>query len=130
MDEIQTLPALFNALRVLADRPDNPCRFLILGSASPEVVRDVSQTLAGRVEFIELSGFDISETDADQWERLWVRGGFPRSFLANSDEDSLAWREGFIRTFLERDIPQLRHTRGSPIKGLVKRKNTTPCKII
>lgn len=107
MDEIQALPELFNALRVLADRPDNPCRFLILGSASPEVVKDVSQTLAGRVEFIELSGFDISETDADQCERLWVRGGFPRSFLADSDEDSLAWREGFIRTFLERDIPQL-----------------------
>ena len=105
LDEMQVMPALFNVLRVLVDRLANPTRFLILGSASPDLVRNVSETLAGRVEFIELSGFDLRETGPETWEQLWLRGGFPRSFLADSDEDSLAWREGFIRTFLERDIP-------------------------
>jgi len=107
LDEIQVMPELFNVLRVLVDRPKNPARFLILGSASPGIIKNVSETLAGRVEFVELSGFDLQETGADTWNKLWLRGGFPRSFLADSDEDSLAWREGFIRTFLERDIPQL-----------------------
>jgi len=107
LDEIQTLPELFQVLRVLVDRPENKARFLVLGSASPALVKNASETLAGRVEFVELSGFSLSETGADTWRQLWVRGGFPRSFLAESEEDSLAWREGFIRTFLERDIPQL-----------------------
>lgn len=107
LDEVQVLPELFNVLRVLVDRPDNRVRFLILGSASPDIIRHVSETLAGRVESIELAGFDLRETGPDSWAQLWLRGGFPRSFLADSDEDSLAWREGFIRTFLERDIPQL-----------------------
>jgi len=107
LDEIQVLPELFNVLRVLVDRPENPARFLVLGNASPALIKRASETLAGRVEFVELSGFDLAETGADTWERLWLRGGFPRSYLAESDEDSLAWREGFIRTFLERDIPQL-----------------------
>ena len=107
LDEIQNMPGLFSTLRVLVDRPENSVRFLILGSASPDLVKNVSETLAGRVEFIELSGFDISETGADTWQTLWLRGGFPRSFLADSDEDSHAWREGFVKTFLERDIPQL-----------------------
>ncbi len=107
LDEIQVLPQLFNTLRVLADRVDVSSHFMILGSASPQIVKDVSQTLAGRVEFIELSGFSLLETGTHTWEKLWVQGGFPRSYLAGSDEDSFAWREGFIRTFLERDIPQL-----------------------
>ena len=107
LDEIQVMPELFQVLRVLVDRPENQARFLILGSASPEMIRSSSETLAGRLEFIDLQGFDLSETGADTWEPLWLRGGFPRSFLANSETDSLAWREGFIRTFLERDIPQL-----------------------
>ncbi len=107
LDEIQEMPELFNVLRVLVDRPGNQTRFLILGSASPSIVKRVSETLAGRVEFIELSGFDLRETGPDSYNTLWVRGGFPRSFLADNDEDSTAWREGFIRTFLERDIPQL-----------------------
>jgi len=107
IDEIQVLPGLFPALRVLADRPGNPCRFLILGSASPHVIRNVSETLAGRVEFVDMAGFALTELGPDVWRTLWVRGGFPRSYLAASDEDSAAWREGFIRTFLERDIPQL-----------------------
>jgi len=107
LDEIQAMPELFNVLRVLADRSGNKARFLILGSASPGIIRGVSETLAGRVEFIELSGFDLSETSSADHETLWLRGGYPRSFLSASNEDSLAWREGFIRTFLERDIPQL-----------------------
>jgi predicted AAA+ superfamily ATPase len=107
LDEIQAMPALFNALRVLADRPRNSARFLILGSASPEIVKRTSESMAGRVEFVELGGFDLSETGPDPWKELWVRGGFPRSYLSDSDWDSEAWREGFLRTFLERDIPQL-----------------------
>ena len=107
LDEIQRMPRLFNALRVLVDRTEGRSRFLILGSASPELVRGVSESLAGRVEFIELAGFDLAETGAETWMMLWLRGGYPRSYLAAADSDSMAWREGFIRTFLERDIPQL-----------------------
>lgn len=107
LDEIQEMPELFRVLRVIADRPNTKARFLVLGSASPDIVKNVSETLAGRVEFIELSGFNLQEVGANPLETLWLRGGFPRSFLAQSDEDSMAWREGFIRTFLERDIPRL-----------------------
>ena len=107
LDEIQRMPRLFNTLRVLADRSDGRTRFLILGSASPELVRGVSESLAGRVEFVELTGFDLAETGARAWRPLWLRGGSPRSYLAGSDTDSMAWRDGFVRTFLERDIPQL-----------------------
>jgi predicted AAA+ superfamily ATPase len=106
LDEIQRMPELFGVLRVLVDRPDNEARFLVLGSASPDIVENVSQTLAGRTEIVELTGFGLEEIGFDA-DRLWLRGGFPGSFLADSEEDSLAWREGFIRTFLERDIPQL-----------------------
>lgn len=106
LDEIQIMPELFSALRVLVDRPDNKTRFLILGSASPQIVGSVSETLAGRTEFIELSGFNLSEVST-QLDQLWLRGGFPLSFLARNENDSQAWRNGFIRTFLERDIPQL-----------------------
>ena len=107
LDEIQVLPALFNVLRVLADRPRNPARFLILGSASPDIVKRTSESLAGRVEFVELGGFDLLETGVGAWKDLWLRGGFPRSYLSRRDPDSAAWREGFLKTFLERDIPQL-----------------------
>ncbi len=107
LDEIQEMPELFQVLRILVDRPENQARFLILGSASPEIIKSASETLAGRLEFIELHGFDLSEIGSEAWDALWLRGGFPRSFLANSEDDSRAWREGFIRTFLERDIPQL-----------------------
>jgi predicted AAA+ superfamily ATPase len=107
LDEIQTLPELFPVLRLLADRPDPQAQFLILGSASPHLVRHAAETLAGRVEFIELAGFDLGEAGSLALDQLWLRGGFPRSFLAASDEDSFAWREGFVRTYLERDIPQL-----------------------
>lgn len=114
IDEAQMMPELFSVLRVLVDRPDNRSRFLILGSASPKLVKSVSETLAGRVEFIELTGFNLSEIGTNRWDTLWVRGGFPRSFLAESEEDSMAWREGFIHTFLERDIPQLGITIAAP----------------
>ncbi len=107
LDEIQLMPELFSVLRVLVDRPANRAQFLILGSASPALVRNASETLAGRVEFIELAGFDLAEVGVDDWEKLWVRGEFPRAYLAISDEDSQVWREGYVRTFLERDIPQL-----------------------
>lgn len=107
LDEIQVRPELFSVLRVLVDRPQTKARFLILGSVSPHIIKNVSETLAGRVEFVELAGFDQQETGPEKQETLWVRGGFPLSFLAAADADSLAWREGFIRTFLERDIPQL-----------------------
>jgi predicted AAA+ superfamily ATPase len=107
LDEIQTMPELFTVLRVMVDKPESSSRYLILGSASPNIVKNVSETMAGRVEFIELSGFDLLETGEDAWRKLWLRGGFPRSFLARTDADSQAWRAGFIRTFLERDIPNL-----------------------
>jgi len=107
IDEIQRRPDLFELLRVLVDRPKNPVRFLILGSASPYLVKGVSESLAGRVGFIDLAGFDLGEVGAEKCNQLWLRGGFPPSFLAPDDSASMAWRDDFIRTFLERDIPQL-----------------------
>jgi len=107
LDEIQAMPDLFKTLRVMADRAGEANRYLILGSAAPDTIKHVSESLAGRVEFVDLSGFDLSEVGDGELDMLWVRGGFPKSFLADSDDDSIAWREGFIRTFLERDIPQL-----------------------
>jgi hypothetical protein len=114
LDGIQAMPQLFSVLRVLADRPRSTTRFLVLGSASPALVTGASETLAGRVEFVELAGFDLSETRPRSPDTLWVRGGFPRSFLARSDADSVAWREGFIQTFLQRDLPQLGITLAAP----------------
>jgi len=107
IDEIQEKPELFKTLRVLADKPDRRTKFLILGSASPHIIKNVSETLAGRTEFIELSGFNFIETDKSNIQDLWLRGGYPLSYLAGSTEESISWREAFIRTFLERDIPQL-----------------------
>ena len=107
IDEIQTLPELFRVLRVLVDRPTTQARFLILGSASPDIIRNVSETLAGRVEFIELAGFDLGETGVGRVEEPVGARGISRAFLAASDEDSEKWHAGFIRTFLEHDIPQL-----------------------
>ena len=107
IDEIQRQPKLFEALRPLADRRGIPARFLILGSASPELLRGASETLAGRIGFVDLGGFDLSEVGARESRKLWLRGGFPRSFLAESEAVSFRWRRDFIRTFLERDVPQL-----------------------
>lgn len=107
IDEIQHLPDLFKVLRVLADRPQRPCHFLVLGSASPTLLKQSSESLAGRIAYLEIKGFNLQEVGIDQLEKLWRRGSFPRSFLANSDIISTNWRSDFIRTFLERDLPQL-----------------------
>jgi hypothetical protein len=107
IDEIQRMPELFPVLRVLADRPDLPARFLILGSASPDMSRQSSETLAGRIAYRQLNGFSLAEVGSGEHVRLWVRGGFPRSYLARTLEASFEWRREFIHTFLEKDIPQL-----------------------
>jgi len=107
IDEIQRRPNLFPVLRVLVDRPNAPSRFLVLGSASPDLLRQGSETLAGRILYHELGGFSLDEVGAENHTRLWLRGGFPRSYLARSHVESDEWRREFIRTFLERDVPQL-----------------------
>jgi hypothetical protein len=107
IDEVQRMPDLFPVLRVLVDRPRLPCRFLILGSASPSLLRQGSETLAGRIFYHELSGFGLDEVGALNHQRLWLRGGFPKSYLARTHAHSDEWRRGFIQTFLERDLPQL-----------------------
>jgi predicted AAA+ superfamily ATPase len=107
IDEIQRQPEFFPLLRVLADRSGLPARFLILGSASPDLLRHGSETLAGRVANVTLEGFAADEVGFEKADRLWRRGGFPRAYLAADEETSFAWRRDFIRGFLERDIPQL-----------------------
>ncbi|HZO11942.1 MAG TPA: ATP-binding protein [Polyangiaceae bacterium] len=107
IDEIQRMPKLFEILRVLADRPRTPARFLILGSADPRLIRGVSESLAGRVSHIDIGGFDLSEVGSDRARRLWLRGGLPRSYLAKSDAASLAWRRDYVRDFLQRDLTEL-----------------------
>jgi predicted AAA+ superfamily ATPase len=107
LDEVQRRPGLFTTLRVLADRAPCPCRFLVLGGAAPELLQQSSETLAGRIAYYRLAGFDAGEVGAADYAVLWRRGGFPRSFLARTDAASMEWRRGFIRTFVERDIPQL-----------------------
>lgn len=104
LDEAQKQPDLLETLRVLADRRPRRASFLILGSASPELLRHSSESLAGRVHFIDMAGFDLAE--APHLDRLWLRGGFPPSYLAAGGAKSFAWREDFLKTFLERDIPQ------------------------
>lgn len=107
LDEIQLKPEILSVLRVLVDRQENNNKYIILGSASPEIIKGASESLAGRVEFIDLHGFDCSEIKHEDYQVLWNRGGFPLSFIAKTEKNSLAWREGFTRTFLERDLPQL-----------------------
>jgi len=106
IDEVQRRPDLFPVLRVLVDRPANPARFLILGSASGDLMQQSSESLAGRAERIEIGGFTLAELGADSANDLWRRGGFPRSYLARTEDDSVAWRKAFIQTLLERDLPQ------------------------
>ena len=107
IDEIQEMPELFNVLRVVVDDPDSKARFLVLGSASPGIVKGVSETLAGRTAFVDLSGFNLLEVGAAEINRLWFRGGFPRAYLSSDDETAQVWLEAFIRTFIERDLPGL-----------------------
>lgn len=106
IDEVQRRPDLFPALRVLADRRNAPARFLILGSASGDLLRQTSESLAGRMERIVIGGFTLTELGVDAEPVLWRRGGFPLSYLAASEANSLAWRKSFIQTLLERDLPQ------------------------
>jgi predicted AAA+ superfamily ATPase len=107
IDEVQRRPELFPLLRVLADRRPLPARFLILGSASPELLQQSSETLAGRLETVPLEGFRLADLGAAAQSRHWLRGGFPLAYLARSESDSMAWRQQFLQTFLERDMPQL-----------------------
>lgn len=107
IDEVQRAPELFPILRVLADRRPLPARFLLLGSASPRLLRQASESLAGRIAFHRLDPFDLDEAGTANWRTLWMRGGFPPSFLADDDEASRRWRQSFARTFLERDIAEL-----------------------
>jgi hypothetical protein len=107
LDEVQRVPSLFEVLRPLADRPGVPARFLLLGSASPDLVRGTSETLAGRALVLHIPGFTLEEVGLQRQNDLWLRGAFPRSFLAADEAASLRWRESFIDSFLERDIPKL-----------------------
>ena len=107
IDEIQRMPSLFPLIRALVDQNRVGGRFLILGSASPELIKHASESLAGRIRYHELSPFSLHETGFGRTEQLWLRGGYPLSVLAKSDDDSLTWREAFIRTYLEMDLPQL-----------------------
>ena len=106
IDEIQRRPDLFPILRVLCDRTPLPAQFLILGSATPDLLRQSSESLAGRLETVTMGGFSLAEVGIEEQARHWLRGGFPLSFLAGSDEDSAVWRKNFVQTFLERDLPQ------------------------
>jgi len=107
VDEVQRRPDLFPILRVLADREPLPARFLILGSASPALLRQSSESLAGRLETVRIGGLSLQDVGMESHEIHWFRGGFPLSYLAAGDNDSSAWRKNFIQTFLERDLPQL-----------------------
>ena len=107
LDEIQRRPGLFVPLRSIIDRSDRKVKILILGSASPDLIRQSSETLAGRISYIELTPLLLIELGNINLKKLWLRGGYPNSFLEESNEDSLLWREDFIRTFMERDIPAL-----------------------
>ena len=105
LDEIQRRPELFPALRVLSDRRPVPARFLVLGSVSPELLRQSSESLAGRIAYEELSGFSLGEVGEGHLDTLWLRGGFPRAYLAGTEGESAEWRRQFVRSFLERDLP-------------------------
>jgi predicted AAA+ superfamily ATPase len=107
IDEIQRLTELFPLLRVLADKQPGACKFLLLGSASPELMRNSSESLAGRIGFVDLTGFRLDEVGIENLSAIWLRGGFPRSYLADDAQQSYKWRQDFIRTFLERDLNQL-----------------------
>jgi hypothetical protein len=118
LDEVQHRPDLFRTLRVLADRPRTPARFLILGSASPALLQQSSESLAGRIAYHELGGLGLAEVGPSRLDRLWIRGGFPRAFLARGEAASIEWRRGLVRSYLERDLPLL----GSPAASETMRR--------
>jgi predicted AAA+ superfamily ATPase len=107
LDEIQHLGDVFRSLRVLADRPRTPCRFLVLGSASGDLLGQSAESLAGRIAYVHVGGLALDEVGPARLDHLWLRGGLPRSLLAHSDAASREWRQNYVRTFLERDVPQL-----------------------
>jgi len=111
IDEAQERPELFKKMRVLADRKDRQTRFILTGSASPELYRGASESLAGRARLLALSGFSLVEVGFENWERLWLRGGFPVSYLREFDEGSMEWRSNYIAQFLGRDLPALAETK-------------------
>ena len=120
VDEVQRLPVLFEVLRPICDDPNRRAVFLLLGSASLDLIRDVSETLAGRILFVDVSGFSLFEVGVEHQERLWMRGGFPRAWLASSSSAWTRWMQSFTQTFLERDIPDWRracHRRRSGDSG-------------
>jgi predicted AAA+ superfamily ATPase len=112
IDEIQRRPELFPVLRVLSDRDRRPARFLLLGTVSPSLLKQSSESLAGRIAYVELQGFGLSDVGG-RWERLWLRGGYPRPYLARTDVESMRWRRDLIRTFVEQELPQLGITIGA-----------------
>jgi predicted AAA+ superfamily ATPase len=107
LDEVQRLPELFRSLRVLADRPRTPARFLVLGSASGDLLHQSAESLAGRITYVPVEGLSVGEIGADRLDLRWLRGGLPASLLARSDEASVEWRRSYVTTLLERDLPQL-----------------------
>jgi predicted AAA+ superfamily ATPase len=107
IDEIQRMPGLFADLRPLADRPGKQAVFLLLGSASPSLVKGASESLAGRAYFVDVPGFSLEEVGANHLDRLWMRGGFPRAYLENRDDARERWMDGFLTALVERDVPQL-----------------------
>jgi hypothetical protein len=107
LDEIQLMPELFSALRSLIDEQREPGRFILLGSASPDLIRKSADSLAGRIGYLELPPFYLGEVDKNELGKLWIRGGFPLSFLAKSERESQLWRQNFIKTYLERDLAQI-----------------------
>lgn len=107
IDEVQRKPELFALLRVLADRRPVPARFLILGSAGPQLLKQSSESLAGRLETVSMGGFSLQEVGANHLQKLWLRGGFPPAYLSANETNSMAWRKQFTQTFLERDVPQM-----------------------
>jgi predicted AAA+ superfamily ATPase len=130
LDEVQQLPEVFRLLRVLADRRPIRTRFLVLGSASPELLRQSSESLAGRIAFHDLDGLHAREVDkvrGHSLDRLWLRGGFPASYLARNDEASLRWRQDFVRTFLQRDVPALMPPSRAPLTPQVAALPSSHC---
>ncbi len=107
IDEVQRLPALFQTLRVLVDRTESSAKFLILGSASRELIRQSSESLAGRIRYMEITPFQLKELPADKNQQLWLRGGFPKSFFGATEKESWIWRNEYVRTYLEQDLPNL-----------------------
>ena len=107
IDEVQRRPDLFPVLRVLADRPRRPATFLVLGSASPHLLQQSSETLAGRITYHELDGFGLADAGPTRWRTLWLRGGYPRSYLARTDAESFDWRGDLRRSYVEQDLPAL-----------------------